>query len=217
MAPTAGQVPKMMSRPGDAILRINKEAEQVVTHQPDISISNSSHFHFNRAGGRTSNVLQRNKMHLRPFKKSDELAVVSLWQDCGLIVPHNNPHKDIARKLAVNPELFIVGEVAGVVIGSCMIGYEGHRGWINYLAVHPEYQRTGFAKQLMSEAERLLRELGCPKINLQIRSTNASVIAFYESLGFVEDNARSFGLRLENDEDKKENKSEQATPRKPSD
>jgi len=156
-------------------------------------------------------------MHLRPFKKSDELAVVSLWQDCGLIVPHNNPHKDIARKLAVNPELFIVGEVAGVVIGSCMIGYEGHRGWINYLAVHPEYQRTGFAKQLMSEAERLLRELGCPKINLQIRSTNASVIAFYESLGFVEDNARSFGLRLENDEDKKENKSEQATPRKPSD
>jgi ribosomal protein S18 acetylase RimI-like enzyme len=140
-------------------------------------------------------------MRLRPFNISDEAAIVSLWRDCGLVVPHNDPHKDIARKLAVNPELFIVGEICGRVMASCMAGYEGHRGWINYLAVAPEFQRRGYASQIMSEVERMLRELGCPKINLQIRATNSSVIAFYESLGFSEDKALSFGFRLQNDED----------------
>ena len=139
-------------------------------------------------------------MTLRPFNKFDGDAVVSLWHDCGLVVPQNDPHKDIDRKLEAQPELFIVGEFSGRIIGSCMAGYEGHRGWINYLAVHPDFRRQGYATKLMREAERLLRRAGCPKINLQVRATNASVIDFYESLGFSDDQVVSLGFRLESDQ-----------------
>lgn len=138
-------------------------------------------------------------MHIRPFQPADEDAVIALWQACGLVVPQNNPLRDIARKLRVNSEWFLVGELDGKVVGTCMAGYEGHRGWINYLAVHPEHQRQGFARELMQRAETLLRAAGCPKINLQVRSTNTAVIAFYESLGFANDHVISMGKRLEHD------------------
>lgn len=138
-------------------------------------------------------------MTIRAYCLSDEGAVIALWNACGLVVPHNNPKRDIERKLRVNPELFLVGELDGKIIASCMAGYEGHRGWINYLAVHPEYQRNGFAREIMQRAEELLRSAGCPKINLQVRSTNAAVIAFYEGLGFIQDNVASLGKRLEHD------------------
>ena len=140
-----------------------------------------------------------NALRIRPFQTSDEAAVIELWHACGLVVSHNNPKRDIERKLRVNPELFLVGELNGEIIASCMAGYEGHRGWINYLAVHPEHQRHGFAREIMQQAESLLRAAGCPKINLQVRSTNAAVIAFYERLGFVQDNVVSLGKRLERD------------------
>jgi len=81
-----------------------------------------------------------------------------------------------------------------------MVGYEGHRGWINYLAVRPDCQRQGHARQIMEEAERLLREAGCPKINLQIRSTNTEVIAFYKSIGYRVDDVVSMSKRLGADE-----------------
>lgn len=138
-------------------------------------------------------------MHIRPFQSADEDAVIALWRSCGLVVPQNNPARDIARKLKVNPEWFLVGELDGKVVGTCMAGYEGHRGWINYLAVHPEHQRQGSARELMQHAETLLRAAGCPKINLQVRSTNTAVIAFYESIGFAVDNVVSLGKRLKHD------------------
>lgn len=138
-------------------------------------------------------------MQIRPFQPADEAAVIALWKSCGLVVPQNNPAADIARKLRVNPELFLVGEVEGTVVASCMAGYEGHRGWINYLAVHPDHRRQSLARQLMAHAEKLLREAGCPKINLQVRKTNATVIAFYESLGFGVDEVVSLGKRLKDD------------------
>lgn len=138
-------------------------------------------------------------MQIRPFETDDEDAVVELWKACGLVVPHNDPHKDIRRKLAVKPEWFLVGELDGAVIATCMVGYDGHRGWINYLGVHPDHQRRAFASALMIEAERLLREAGCPKINLQIRSSNTDVISFYQSIGFVQDEVVSFGKRLDPD------------------
>lgn len=140
-------------------------------------------------------------MQIRAFRPSDELAVIALWRECGLVVPQNDPHKDIARKMLVSPELFIVGEADGSIVGSCMAGYEGHRGWINYLAVHPAHQRRGYATTLMREAERLLRSVGCPKINLQVRSSNSAVIAFYESIGFGDDSVVSLGKRLEHDQE----------------
>ena len=139
-------------------------------------------------------------MNLRPFQPGDdEDAVISLWHACGLVVAHNDPNKDIARKLKVNPEWFLIGEVDGEVMASCMVGYDGHRGWINYLAVHPEHQRNGYASQIMAEAERLLREAGCPKINLQVRESNTAVIDFYEAIGFGKDAVLSMGKRLESD------------------
>jgi ribosomal protein S18 acetylase RimI-like enzyme len=137
---------------------------------------------------------------IRPYRPSDEEAVISLWNACGLVVPHNDPRKDIRRKLRVNPEWFLVAERDGRVISTCVVGYEGHRGWINYLAVEPDCQRGGVATGMMAEAERLLRRAGCPKINLQIRSSNAAVIAFYEKLGFKQDTVISLGKRLEVDE-----------------
>ena len=127
------------------------------------------------------------------------MAVIQLWQDCGLVAPQNNPIRDIQRKSQVNPEWFLMGLQNDTIVASCMIGYEGHRGWINYLAVAPTEQRKGLAREIMAEAERLLREAGCPKINLQIRATNTAVIAFYESIGFTTDSAISMGKRLEED------------------
>ena len=136
-------------------------------------------------------------MQVRPFAPADTEAVIQLLQDCGLVRPWNDPHKDIARKLSVAPELFLLGcNAGGEVIASIMVGYEGHRGWINYLAVHPSQQRQGHARRLMQLAEQLLTERGCPKLNLQVRAGNEVVIAFYESLGYADDNTVSMGKRL---------------------
>lgn len=137
---------------------------------------------------------------IRPFKEGDEEALVSLWNMCKLTVPWNNPYKDIARKLKVQAELFLVGYLEDKLIASVMAGYDGHRGWINYFAVHPDFQARGYGKQLMDNVENGLRELGCPKINLQIREENDKVFTYYQKLGFVEEKRISMGKRLEDDQ-----------------
>lgn len=98
-----------------------------------------------------------------------------------------------------NPELFLVGEEGGRIVASVMAGYEGHRGWLNYLAVDPAHQRRGQGRALLAEAERLLRERGCPKINLQVRATNAAAAAFYKAVGYSADEVISMGKRLIHD------------------
>ena len=137
---------------------------------------------------------------IRPFQEGDEEALVSLWNMCKLTVPWNNPYKDIARKLKVQSELFLVGYLEDKLIASVMAGYDGHRGYINYFAVHPNFQLRGYGKQLMDNIENRLRELGCPKINLQIREGNDKVRSFYQKLGFVEENRTNMGKRLEDDQ-----------------
>jgi len=137
---------------------------------------------------------------IRPFKEGDEEALVSLWNMCKLTVPWNNPYKDIARKLKVQAELFLVGYLEDKLIASVMAGYDGHRGWINYFAVHPDFQARGYGKQLMDNVENGLRELGCPKINLQIREENDKVFSYYQKLGFVEEKRINMGKRLEDDQ-----------------
>ena len=139
-------------------------------------------------------------MRVRPFTEDDTERVIQLWNDCGLTRPWNDPRKDIERKRSVQREWFLVGTQAETVIASIMIGYDGHRGWINYLAVAPDQRRHGHARALMREAERLLAAAGCPKINLQIRTTNAAVIEFYKHIGYAQDDAVSFGRRLIADE-----------------
>jgi ribosomal protein S18 acetylase RimI-like enzyme len=135
-------------------------------------------------------------MQVRPFEDSDEAAVIALWEAAGLTRSWNDPRKDIERKRSVQREWFLVGTRDGAVMASIMIGYDGHRGWINYLAVSPAHRLRGHARALMREAERLLAAAGCPKINLQIRGTNASVIEFYKSIGYAQDDVVSFGRRL---------------------
>lgn len=136
---------------------------------------------------------------IRSFTSADADAVVALWVACGLTRPHNDPLKDIARKLRVNPEWFLVAERAGEIVGTVMAGYEGHRGWINYLGVAPALQRSGLGRRLMAAAETHLRAAGCPKINLQVRPDNKIAIAFYERIGFAVEGAISLGKRLERD------------------
>jgi ribosomal protein S18 acetylase RimI-like enzyme len=139
-------------------------------------------------------------MNIRAYQPADEVAVIDLWARCGLVTPQNNPRADIARKLQVAPELFLVGTLGAEIVATVMAGYEGHRGWINYLAVAPPHQKAGHGRQLMEHAERLLRERGCPKINLLVRTSNQSVIAFYQRLGFGCDDVVSMGKRLTTDE-----------------
>lgn len=139
-------------------------------------------------------------LQFRAYHPTDLEEIVQLWIDCGLVVAHNNPLQDIERKCKVNPEWFLVGELEEELIASCMAGYEGHRGWINYLAVSPRYQRRGYATEMMEEAERLLAAAGSPKISLLIRPTNRGVIDFYKSIGFTVDEVVCMGKRLEPDE-----------------
>jgi len=137
---------------------------------------------------------------IRAFHFTDESAVIDLWTRCELVAPQNNPHADIQRKLQVAPELFLVGTLNDEIVATVMAGYEGHRGWINYLAVAPHLQKTGYGRQIMEYAEGLLRERGCPKINLQVRATNRQVIEFYQRLGFAIADVLSMGKRLATDE-----------------
>ena len=144
--------------------------------------------------------MTKSSLLIRPFQEGDEESLVSLWNICKLTVPWNNPYKDIARKLKVQAELFLVGYLEDKLIASVMGGYDGHRGWINYLAVHPEFQGRGYGNQLMDNVETRLRKLGCPKINLQIRDVNDKVSSYYQKLGFVEEKRISMSKRLEDDQ-----------------
>ena len=137
---------------------------------------------------------------IRPFGEGDTDAVIQLWQDCGLTRPWNDPRKDIARKLTTQPELFLVATAgdgnAGKVIATAMVGFDGHRGWISYLAVALDRRGEGHARALMAEAERLLVELDCPKLMLMVRAENTAVIDLYEHLGYVLEPTRLLGKRL---------------------
>jgi ribosomal protein S18 acetylase RimI-like enzyme len=135
-------------------------------------------------------------MKIRPFADTDQTAVVALWQACELTRPWNDPVKDIARKQGIQPDWFLVGELDGAVIASVMFGYDGHRGWMNYLAVAPEHQGQGHAKALIAQGEALLLAAGCPKISLLVRRSNTQVLGFYEALGYGQDDVVSLGKRL---------------------
>lgn len=139
------------------------------------------------------------QMKIEIYQQADRLAVINLWMRCGLVWPQNNPDTDILRKCDDSPDLFFVGRLGAEIIAAVMVGYDGHRGWINYLAVSPEHQKGGYGRQLLAHVEQLLAARGCPKINLQIRSTNHQVIEFYQRLGFSVEENISMGKRLVTD------------------
>ncbi|HEY4267922.1 MAG TPA: GNAT family acetyltransferase [Galbitalea sp.] len=133
---------------------------------------------------------------IRAFERADTERVVELWSAAGLTRPWNDPRTDIERKLSTQPELFLVWEEDEDVAGTAMIGYDGHRGWVYYLAVDAERRGRGIARALMAEAEQLLIERGCPKIMLMVRSDNTAVIDLYEHLGYAVESTKVLGKRL---------------------
>lgn len=135
-------------------------------------------------------------MKIRTYHESDEDAVVALWETCDLTRPWNDPRKDIARKLTVQRELFFVGELDGTLVATIMAGFEGHRGWINYLAVAPALRGRGCGAVLVKHVEERFLAAGCPKVNLLVRATNTAVVDFYRHLGYAPDEAVILGKRL---------------------
>ena len=134
---------------------------------------------------------------IRPYKNSDEEAIIKLWRQVFPAAPaHNDPRADIRAKLDIQPELFFVANVGDKIVGSAMSGFDGHRGWVYYVAVHPDFRRQGIGSALMKHVETALGEIGCPKLNLQIRADNAQVQAFYESMGYCIEDRISMGKRL---------------------
>jgi ribosomal protein S18 acetylase RimI-like enzyme len=138
----------------------------------------------------------KNEILIRNFTKADKEEVIILWNLCGLIVPSNDPEKDIELKMSFQPELFFVAESDNIIIGSVMTGYDGHRGWLNYLGVHPEHRNRGCGRKLIEFSIEKLKGLNCPKINLQVRETNKDVIEFYKKLNFDKHEVISMQLKL---------------------
>lgn len=134
--------------------------------------------------------------YVRSYQHADQLAVVDLWQACGLLRPWNDPVLDILRKQSVGADLFIVGCDGDKIVSAVMGGYDGHRGWMNYLAVDPSLQRKGFGREIVQALEARLLAIGCPKVNLQIRTGNNAVIGYYKRCGYSIDDVVSMGKRL---------------------
>lgn len=135
-------------------------------------------------------------MIIKQYTPEYETAVIELWQKCNLVRPQNNPKKDIARKLKVDPELFLVGVEGNKVIATAMGGYEGHRGWVNYVGVDPAYRKKGLGRQMMEAIEKRLLDRGCPKLNFQVVVDNTQATGFYERIGYKRDEVVSMGKRL---------------------
>ena len=123
---------------------------------------------------------------IRTYLDTDLDDIIGLWELCGLTRPWNNAEIDIFRKIAQKDALFLVAIKDQQLIATVMGGYDGHRGWANYLAVHPHHQRNGIATALIQQLEKRLIALGCPKLQLLIRKENIDIQNFYEQLGYEE-------------------------------
>ncbi len=142
-----------------------------------------------------------NTMEISVFRQADFEEVLTLWERCDLLRSWNDPEMDIERKLNHDPDLFLVAEVSGEIVGSIMGGYDGHRGSAYYLGVHPEFRGRGIANALLNRLEKKLIARGCPKINIQIREENDVVLGMYERLGYEHQDVISLGKRLIEDQE----------------
>ena len=129
----------------------------------------------------------------------DDAAVMALWSQCGLTRPWNDPLADLALARSGGHSVLLVARAAGTIIGSAMVGGDGHRGWIYYLAVAPDLQRSGLGRELMAAAERWVRAQGLPKLQLMVRDGNDSAAGFYAALGYELQPVQVWGRRLDTD------------------
>lgn len=124
---------------------------------------------------------------LREAIPSDYDVLLQLWRACGIHLPNVNLRTEFERKLERDPELFLVAEGGGQVVGSVMGSYDGRRGWIGRLCVHPDRRRAGLGTRLVREVECRLAVKGCPKVNLLVESDNPSAVRLYQRLGYTAD------------------------------
>ena len=134
---------------------------------------------------------------IRPYRMDEELEVTQLWKKAFPETPlHNDPIRDIQSKLKIQPGLFLVAVNDHLLVGTAMAGFDGHRGWVYYLAVDPAYRRKGIGTALMKKAEGLLAQMSCSKVNLLIRADNSDLQTFYEKLGYSVEERISMGKKL---------------------
>jgi ribosomal protein S18 acetylase RimI-like enzyme len=124
-------------------------------------------------------------LRIKPASGNDETDVVALWRDCGLLVRHNDPGVDFRfARGKENSEILVGTGDDGQIVGTVMVGHDGHRGWVYYVAADPKRRTQGIGRAMMQAAEKWLTERDVPKLQLMVRETNAQVIAFYERIGF---------------------------------
>ena len=139
-------------------------------------------------------------LKFRDVKRGDELLIIRLWERCELTRPWNNPTLDFRRKMDDFLGAFWLVENNGQIIASVMVGYDGHRGSLNYLAVDPDFQGNGIGRKLVAEAEGFLRKKGCAKLNVAVREDNTAATDFYTALAYETDPVVTRSKRLIHDD-----------------
>ena len=127
-----------------------------------------------------------NALAIAPIADADIAAVVALWQACGLTRPWNDPGADIALARKGPNSTLLIDRDGDAIVATAMVGHDGHRGWVYYVAVDPARQGKGYGRAIMNAAEDWLREAGIPKLQLLVRRENAKAGAFYQSIGYEE-------------------------------
>ena len=141
--------------------------------------------------------MEKHIVNIRQFKMSDTEEVIKLWKKSfPTDPPWNDPQAIIERKYNYQSELFLIGESGGKIIATVLGGYDGFRGWVYHLAVINDSRRSGIGKKMMLTIEQMLRQLGCIKMNIQVRSSNQDVILFYNEIGFEIEDHVSLGKLL---------------------
>lgn len=137
-------------------------------------------------------------MLIRELPAELRREAVGLWERTGLTRPWNDPHADLQRALQGTASTVLAAcDERGRLVGTSMVGHDGHRGWVYYLAVHPEQQHRGVGRALMRASEDWLRERGVPKLNLMVRNGNEDVLAFYQALGYQDGDVVVLGRSLD--------------------
>jgi len=135
-------------------------------------------------------------LHIRDFREADRAALIALWGACALIRPWNDPNADIDRAVTSRDAAILVGTVDDLVVAGVMVGHDGHRGWIYYLAVSPDRKARGHGREMMAEAELWLTSRGAPNVQLMVRGENQHAAAFYDALGYERQDVTVLGKWL---------------------
>jgi ribosomal protein S18 acetylase RimI-like enzyme len=136
-------------------------------------------------------------VEIRTLRPDEHDAAIALWRETQLVTPPNDPRADLEFALAGESSTILAGAVGSELVATAMIGHDGHRGWVYYLAVRPDRRRRGHGARMLRAAEAWLRDRGVPKLNLMVRESNSAVLAFYARLGYVDSHVRVLGRRLD--------------------